>query len=117
MTIASAKAAAATFFATCVAVGALTIVQTEAIADTTGLQLTTDSEHDSPSDRRAPSSAGSLSVEQVIDRLAGQGYRDVREVEREEGRYEVKARGTDDRWYELYVDAASGEVMKKEGED
>lgn len=59
----------------------------------------------------------SLSLSEITQRLADKGYGDIREVEREgRGRYEVKARNAEGHWVELYVDGATGAVLKEERE-
>ena len=51
----------------------------------------------------------------VVDRVVAQGYSDVREVELKSDKlYEIKARNTQNRWVELYVDARTGEVLREE---
>lgn len=65
----------------------------------------------------APTTA-TLGFQQVIDRITEQGYRDVREVEREGDKlYEIKARDAQGHWVELLVDARSGEILKRELKD
>lgn len=57
----------------------------------------------------------SLSMPDLLDRLAAQGYRDARSIERESDKLvEVKAIGPDGRRHELHVDARTGEVLKAE---
>jgi Peptidase propeptide and YPEB domain len=71
--------------------------------------------------REAPVQTGaappSLTMEQVLGKLAAQGYSDVQEIEREHDAYEVKARGPDGQLVELHVSAATGEIMRSELED
>jgi uncharacterized membrane protein YkoI len=55
-----------------------------------------------------------LSVAEIIDRLAKLGYTDVLEVELERDRYEAEARGSDGHWYEVEVDARTGELVHVE---
>lgn len=55
-----------------------------------------------------------MNFQQLVDRVAAQGYNDVREVERESDKlYEVKARDAQGRWVELVVDARSGEILRE----
>lgn len=63
----------------------------------------------------APSApAATMNFQQLVDRVAAQGYSDVREVERESDKlYEVKARDAQGRWVELVVDARSGEILRE----
>lgn len=57
----------------------------------------------------------SLSIPALLDRLAAQGYRDARSVERESDKLvEVKATDADGQRQELYVDARTGEILKVE---
>jgi hypothetical protein len=58
--------------------------------------------------------AGELSARQVIERLEGQGYAAITEVEREDGRYEVLATRLDGRRVELRLDARTGEIVRSE---
>lgn len=58
-----------------------------------------------------------LDIDGIVARLESQGYRDVYEIEHERGRYEVKARNSEGRMVELYVDAESGEVLRSEYDD
>ncbi|MBP7339055.1 PepSY domain-containing protein [Niveispirillum sp.] len=65
----------------------------------------------------APQAAAAdlLSMPALLDRLAAQGYRDARSIERKSDKLvEVKATGPDGRRQELYVDARSGEILKVE---
>ncbi|HYH39769.1 MAG TPA: PepSY domain-containing protein [Azospirillum sp.] len=55
-----------------------------------------------------------LSIRAILDRVEAQGYRDITEVEREDGRYEVKAVDAEGRRVELKLDARTGEVVKAE---
>lgn len=58
-----------------------------------------------------------LTVAQVIDRLAALGYTDVLEIELERDRYEAEARGRDGAWYEVEVDARTGELVHVEPDE
>lgn len=63
----------------------------------------------------APSTGATLTILEVIEKVAAQGYTDVSEVEREgDTLFEVKARGADGRKMELDVDARTGELLKSE---
>ena len=53
-----------------------------------------------------------LSVKEINDRVEGQGYRNITQVEREGDRYEVKATTAEGGRVELYLDAHTGEVVK-----
>jgi hypothetical protein len=59
--------------------------------------------------------SATLSFGALADQLIGQGFSDIREIERKSDKlYEVKARDSQGRWMELYVDARSGEILKLE---
>lgn len=55
-----------------------------------------------------------MSIEEVIRTVQAAGYRDVEEVERDDGRYEVKASDAEGRRVELKLDPVSGEILKTE---
>jgi len=57
-----------------------------------------------------------LTLSQIESRLSGQGYR-VYEIERDDGRYEVKARDSQGRCVELDVDRRSGEILYSHRDD
>jgi hypothetical protein len=64
-----------------------------------------------------------LSIAQVADRLDAAGYRNIEEIEREHGGYEVRATDRDGRRVKLRLDPWTGEVeqarsqRKRHGED
>ena len=64
----------------------------------------------------APAAApAALSFGALADKVTGQGFSDIREIERKSDKlYEVKARDAQGRWMELYVDARTGEILKSE---
>ena len=53
-----------------------------------------------------------IPMEQVLTQLKADGYGEIYEIERESGRYEVKAKNADGQRVELYVDAQTGETLK-----
>lgn len=55
-----------------------------------------------------------LSVEQVLNKVQAAGYRDVEEIERDDGKYQVKATDAEGRRVELKLDPVSGEILKTE---
>ena len=57
-----------------------------------------------------------LTLSQVESRLSAQGYR-VYEIERDDGRYEVKARDAQGRCVELDLDRRTGEILYSHGDD
>lgn len=58
--------------------------------------------------------ADTLSVRAILDKVEAQGYRDISEVEREDGQYEVKATDAEGRKVKIKLDARTGEVVKAE---
>lgn len=64
----------------------------------------------------APATAApTLTMQQVLERLAARGYRDISEIELErDGSYEVEARDGQGRKVELKVDGRSGELLAQE---
>ncbi|WP_114089475.1 PepSY domain-containing protein [Thalassospira profundimaris] len=58
-----------------------------------------------------------LSMEQVIAKVKEQGYSDISEIEREGDRYEVMAKNAEGKKVEIYVDAKTGEIIKKDKGD
>lgn len=58
-----------------------------------------------------------LSMAEIVERLSAEGYGEIREIEREGNTFEVKARDSDGRWKELYLDGATGEVLRIEDDD
>ena len=61
-------------------------------------------------DNDGPQSMPELTIRDVYDRVEAAGYRDVREIELEKGRWEVKALDAQGNPVKLYVNASSGEV-------
>ena len=61
--------------------------------------------------------APAIPMEQVLAQLKAEGYSEINEIEREHGKYEVKARNRDGRTIELYLDAATGKVLESDEED
>lgn len=61
-----------------------------------------------------PPGAAPMSFQQVIDRVASQGYVDVREIERKSDKlYEIEARDRQGRRVELSIDSRSGEILRE----
>jgi uncharacterized membrane protein YkoI len=58
-----------------------------------------------------------IPMEQVLAPLKAEGYSEVNEIEREHGRYEVKAKNREGRTVELYLDAGTGKTLEAEEED
>ncbi len=61
--------------------------------------------------------APAIPMEQVLAQLKAEGYSEVYEIEREHGKYEVKAKNRDGRTVELYLDAATGKALQSEEDD
>ena len=53
-----------------------------------------------------------LTIRDIYDRVVAAGYHDLREIELDDGRYEVKAVDADGQPVKLYVNAGSGEVER-----
>ena len=61
--------------------------------------------------------APALPMEQVLAQLRAEGYGEIYEIEREHGKYEVKAKNRDGRRVELSLDASTGKTLGTEEED
>lgn len=57
---------------------------------------------------------GLMAPAAVMEQLAQKGYRDFREVELDDGKYEVEGRDAEGREVEIDVDARSGAILKVE---
>lgn len=57
-----------------------------------------------------------LPMDQVAGQLRADGYQ-LREIEIDDGRYEVEATAPDGRRVELYIDPVSGKILKVEDDD
>ena len=65
---------------------------------------------------QAPESATEktqLSIEQIIAKVKEQGYSDISDIDREDGRYSVEARDPGGKEVEFFVEAKTGEIVKK----
>lgn len=62
-----------------------------------------------PAAATAPAPA-SLTIRDIYDRLEAAGYRDIREIEWDDGRYEAKARTAQGERVKLYLNATTGAV-------
>jgi hypothetical protein len=58
-----------------------------------------------------------IPMERVLAQLKAEGYGEVYEIEREHGRYEVKAKNREGRMVELALDASTGKTLETEQED
>ncbi|GMV46599.1 MAG: hypothetical protein AMXMBFR66_19970 [Pseudomonadota bacterium] len=66
----------------------------------------------SPPAASAATGAASLTIRDIYDRLEAAGYREMREIEYTQGRYEVKARNAQGQSVKLHVNARSGAVER-----
>ena len=57
-----------------------------------------------------PANAPQLTVRDIYDRVEAAGYRDIRGIEWDDGRYEVKASNAQGQRMKLYVNARSGVI-------
>lgn len=58
-----------------------------------------------------------LTIRDIYDRMEAAGYRDLREIEFDKGRYEVKARNARGERVKLYVNAGTGAVEHERRRD
>ena len=70
-----------------------------------------------PMAAQAPAAASTqaapqLNIRDIYDRLEAAGYRDMREIEWDNGHYEVKASNAQGQRVKLYVNASTGAVEK-----
>ncbi|MBF5003542.1 PepSY domain-containing protein [Diaphorobacter caeni] len=63
-----------------------------------------------PAATGATSAAPALNLRQIYDRIEAAGYRDIREIEWDDGRYEAKASNAQGQRMKLYVNATSGAI-------
>jgi outer membrane receptor protein involved in Fe transport len=61
----------------------------------------------------AAPAAPQLTIRDIYDRLEAAGYRDIREIEFDDGRYEVKAQNAKGERVKLKVNAATGAVEQE----
>lgn len=67
-----------------------------------------------PAAQQTPAAVEVLPVRTLLDRVEAQGYRDIRQVEREDDHYEVKATDAEGRRVKLKLDAHTGALIKAE---
>lgn len=65
----------------------------------------------------ASPNAARLTLRDIYDRVEAAGYTDIREIDRENGRYEVKANNAEGRAVKLYVDSVDGKIIKEKMRD
>ncbi|MDZ5650064.1 PepSY domain-containing protein [Nitrospirillum sp. BR 11828] len=62
--------------------------------------------------------ANALTIPQVMERLAAQGYSDISEIKRHRNKnYKVEARDPQGKRVELAVDARTGDILKTEKDE
>lgn len=61
----------------------------------------------------AAPAAPQLTIRDIYDRMEAAGYREIREIEFDDGRYEVKARNAQGQRVKLKVNAATGAVEQE----
>ncbi|MBT6119514.1 MAG: PepSY domain-containing protein [Rhodospirillaceae bacterium] len=77
-----------------------------------------DDDHDGDEDEYGKAASGEMLDAQTVTRqLSEKGFGEIRKIEREGGRYEVKARDRDGRWRELEVDGRTGEILRNRDDD
>ena len=54
-----------------------------------------------------------LPIQQVLTQVEGAGFTNIEEIERDDGRYEVKATNTEGVRTKLYLNGETGEVLKQ----
>lgn len=64
-----------------------------------------------PAAAMAPAGA-QLTIRDIYDRMEAAGYREIREIEWDDGRYEVRASNAQGERVKLHVNARSGEVER-----
>lgn len=57
-----------------------------------------------------------LSASEIVTKLEARGYANIREVELEGGKYEVKALNAEGKPVELYADLHTGEILRSKYE-
>lgn len=67
----------------------------------------------SPAVQATSPAAPMLTIRDIYDRMEAAGYRDLREIEFDDGRYEVKARNARGERVKLYVNASTGAVERE----
>ena len=93
-----------------------------AVAAFAGVAASADDDDRSNASRSSPALANApavqmRSVTEVAAEMERQGYRDIREIEFDDGRYEVEATTSDGRRVELYVDALSLDIVGLDDDD
>ncbi len=66
----------------------------------------------SPAAVTATQAAQAMNIRQIYDALEAAGYRDIREIEWDDGRYEAKASNAQGQRVKLYINAHTGAVER-----
>lgn len=76
-------------------------------------------DNEEPSSAAGEMAAGApaMPLEQVMAQLKAEGYAEIYEIEREHGRYDVKAKTKEGRMVELYLDAQTGKTLQTDEEE
>ncbi|SDF99061.1 Peptidase propeptide and YPEB domain-containing protein [Limimonas halophila] len=103
--------------------GAVAVGGTAVSAEIAGTPLTiasadgmTETDHDRDDHESSEGDAG-VSAAAVRDTLKAHGYTDVRDIDRDDGRYEADARTADGNRVEVDVDAGTGRIIREEREE
>ncbi|MDR0777563.1 MAG: PepSY domain-containing protein [Azonexus sp.] len=67
-------------------------------------------------DERAAAAGAWMPITQLIERLEADGYRDIEEIERDDGRYEVRATDRQGVRVKLYLHRQTGELLDQNQE-
>ncbi len=67
-------------------------------------------------DERTTAAGGWMPIMQLIERLEADGYRDIEEIERDDGRYEVRASDRQGVRVKLYLHRQTGELLDQRQE-
>jgi predicted small secreted protein len=62
--------------------------------------------------KKALKMEGTMPLSSIVRQLEESGYKKIAEIEFERGLYEIKGRKADESWFEIYVDAHTGEIVK-----
>lgn len=65
-----------------------------------------------PTTSAAPAAVKQLTIPEIYQRVEAAGYKEVRKIELDDGRYEVKARNAEGEKVKLYISPESGEIER-----
>jgi len=77
----------------------------------------TDHDRDDGEDHESSNGTVGMSAAAVRDTLKARGYTDIRDIDRDDGRYEADARAAQGDRVEVYVDAGTGRIVREEREE